>query len=97
VASILQSSQRLGIQQGATTFDATTTESREQGTGSSTTTTMAAQPAARHRQPVAINLASSTRHQGLATSFHRRRQRLTPNSDVSRHGSNRIQIKYRKT
>lgn len=97
VASILQSSQRLGIQQGATTFDATTTESREQGTGSSTTTTMAAQPAARHRQPVAINLASSTRHQGLATSFHRRQQRLTPNSDVSRHGSNRIQIKYRKT
>lgn len=91
VASILQSAQRLGIQEATTTSAA---ESREQGGSSNNTTTTTDQPAAR-RHPL-VALASSTRHEGLATSFQRR-QRLPPNSDVSRNRSSRIQIKYRKT
>jgi hypothetical protein len=94
VASILQSAQRLGIQEATT---ATTADSREQGSSSNNTTSMTDQPAARRHPLVAVNLASSTtRHEGLETSFQRRR-RLAPDSDVSRSRSNRIQIKYRKT
>jgi hypothetical protein len=94
VASILQSAQRLGIQEATTAGAA---ESREQGISSSNTTTTTHQPAARRHPLVAVNLASSTRHEGLETSFQRR-QRLAPDSDISRQrSSNRIQIKYRKT
>jgi hypothetical protein len=93
VASILQSAQRLGIQEATT---ASANESREQGSSRNNTTTTTDQPAARHHPLVAVNLASSTRHEGLETSFQRR-QRLAPYSDVSRSRSNRIQIKYRKT
>jgi hypothetical protein len=92
VASILQSAQRLGIQEATTAA-----ESREQGSNSSNTTTTTDQPAPRRHPLVAVNLASSTRHEGLESSFQRRRQRLAPDSDVSRQRSNRIQIKYRKT
>jgi hypothetical protein len=91
VASILQSAQRLGIQEATTAA-----ESREQFSSSNNTTTTTDQPAARRHPLVAVNLASSTRHEGLETSFQRRR-RLAPDSDVSRQRSNRIQIKYRKT
>jgi hypothetical protein len=91
VASILQSAQRLGIKEAT---NATAAESREQGSSSNNTTTD--QPAARRHPLVAVNLVSSTRHEGLETSFQRR-QRLAPDGDVSRSRSNRIQIKYRKT
>jgi hypothetical protein len=99
VASILKSAQRLGIQEATTNASAADDKRREQGTSSvNNNTSMTDQPAARHHpHGVAVNLASTTRHEGLTTSLFQRRQRLAPNSDISSRRSNRIQIKYRKT
>lgn len=80
VASILKMAQRLGIDESTTTAAATITD--------------VDRPARQHQPPVAVNLASSTRHEALATSL--RRPRRSP-LDLSHLRSNRIQIKYRKT